>query len=115
MPTSVSAFTSMPSSAEVMKSLNRFDIAGDPADQVSGSLFVVFGQRQVMDVLIERAPQVVHHPLADAGGKIFFRVGADRADNGDHRHRQHREVQDRELVLSGDMAYDPGEPGRQGL
>ena len=68
-----------------------------------------------MDVLVKRAPHVVHHPLADAGGEILFGVGADRAYNGDHRHCQHGKIQHRKFVLPRHLAYDPGEPGRQGF
>ena len=87
--------------------LNRFNIAGDPADQIAGSLFVVFRQGQVMDMLVERPPQVVHHPLADAGGQIFFRVGADRSHDRDHRHRQHREIQHRKFVVPANWLTIP--------
>ena len=53
--------------------LNAVDVARDPADEVAGALLVVFGERQAMNVVIERPPQVVHHPLADAGGEVVFR------------------------------------------
>ena len=67
--------------------LDAVDVAGDPADQIAGSLLVVFGERQAMDVVIERLPQVVHDPLPDVGGEIGVQVGAERAGNGDRRHR----------------------------
>ena len=45
---------------------------------------------------VERAPEVVHHPLADARSEIFLRVGADcthyrdrqRGDGGEFQYRQ---------------------------
>ncbi len=47
--------------------LNAVDVARDPADEIAGSFLIVFGERQAMNVVIERPPQVVHDPLPDAG------------------------------------------------
>ena len=49
---------------------------GDAADEVAGSLLVVLGKRQAMDVVIERPPEIVHEPLPDVGGEIRVQVGA---------------------------------------
>ena len=82
------------------KVLNAVDVARHPADEVAGSFFIVFGERQAMNVVIKRAPQVVHDPLADVSGEIVFQVGTDCADNGDGRHCSHRKVEDGEFALS---------------
>ena len=99
MPTSVSTLTRMPSSAELMKSWIDFDVARDPRDQVAGARLVVFGERQPLDVVVERPAQVVPHPLADAGGQVLLEVGADGADDRDAPPRRPRR--------SSAMAYGP--------
>ena len=99
MPTSVSTLTTMPSSAELMKSWMASMSSVTRVMQVAGARFVVLGERQPLNVVVERAPQVVPHPLADARRQILFRVGADGADDRDDRHRGDGEIQRRELVL----------------
>jgi hypothetical protein len=55
-------------------------------------LFVfVVRERQSLDVSVDRAPPVVHYPLAHTGGEPGFGVGADRA--GDGQCREGRELQ----------------------
>ena len=50
--------------------LDRFDVAGDPCDQVAAARLVVFGEGEPLNVVVQRPPQVVPHPLAHAGGEI---------------------------------------------
>ena len=94
--------------------LDALDVARHAADQVAGSLLIVVGQRQAMDVVIHRAPQVVHDPLADVGGEIALQVGAGGTGDRDGRHRRHREVEDGE-VAAADPAHDPDHPTRHRL
>ena len=61
--------------------------------QVAGARFAVFGEREALNPLIQQQPQIVRHPLADAGRQIFLDVGADAADDRDHHHRGEREIQ----------------------
>ena len=42
----------------------------------------------------------MRHPLADAGGDVFFNVGAAGADYGDHQHGERGELQNAQLVIS---------------
>lgn len=69
----------------------------------------------MVNVLIESAAQIVHDPLADAGGEIFFSIRTDRADDGDDGHGKDGEVEHGVLIVTGDAGDDAGEPGRQGL
>ena len=110
MPTSVITLTSMPSSAELMKSWTGFDVAGDPRDQVAGPRLVVFGERQPLNVVVERPAQVVSHPLTDARGQVFLEVGADGADNRNDRDRGYGEVQNRIVVLAEQPGHDSAKP-----
>src|ERR1051325_10924942 len=47
---------------------------------------------------VEGLPKIVHHPLADAGGQILFRVGADGIDNGDDDYGEHRHLEHRHFI-----------------
>ena len=68
--------------------LDAFDVVGDAADEIAGSLLVVLGQRQAMDVVIQRPPQVVHHPLPDGRGQTsVFRYELTAPADGDDGHR----------------------------
>ena len=82
------------------EALDGIDIAGDAADQVAGLLLIVIGERQALDMRIERLPQIVHDPLADAGGKILFGVGADGVEDRDHQDGDGGELQDAEFVVA---------------
>src|SRR5580698_9553852 len=94
MPTRVMTFTSMPSSAELMKSW-------------TASMSLV--------TRVIRSPQVVPHPLADAGRQVFLEVGADGADNRDHRHCRHGEVDDGVDAVAEESGHDPLQPIGKGL
>ena len=48
------------------KGLDGIDVAGHGAEQVSRAFLIVIGERQPLDVEVERLPQIVHDPLADA-------------------------------------------------
>ena len=67
-----------------------------------------------MDVVIHRAPQVVHDPLADVGGEVALQVGAGSAGDGDGRYRRHREVEYGQIAAA-DPAHDPDHPARHRL
>ena len=66
-------------------------------------------------MLIEFAAKIVHHPLANAGGEIFFCIGANRSNNGNTSHCGYSEVEHRKFVLPGEMSHHSGEPRRQGF
>jgi len=55
-------------------------------------------ERQPLDVEIKSLAQIVHHPLADAGGEQFFRIRAERAEEGNCQYRDRRELDDGQLV-----------------
>ena len=74
---------------------------------------VVFGERQPLNVVVQRPPQVVSHPLADARGQVFLEVGADRADDRNERDRGDGEVHDRAGVLAEQPGHDPAEHRRK--
>ncbi len=107
MPTSVRHVDHRAQQPGSDEALNGVDVAGDAADQVAGLFVVVVGERQPLDVGIERAPQVVHHPLADAGGQIFLGVRTDRSDDGDHQRRDRSQLQNSEAAVA--------RRGKQGL
>jgi hypothetical protein len=58
MPTSVNTFVTMPSSARVMKSWMLSMSFVDPPDQIACLPIVVLGEREAVDVVIERAPEI---------------------------------------------------------
>ena len=93
--------------------LDGFDVAGDPRDQVAGPRLVVFGERQPLNVVVQRPAQVVRHPLADAGRQVFLEVGADGADNRNDRDRGDGEVHDRVGVLAEQPGHDSAEHRRK--
>ena len=66
-----------------------------------------------MDVVIKRAPQIVHDPLAGIGGEIVFQVGTDCTDNSDGRHRSHCKVEDLEFILAKYRWDEPLQPARK--
>ena len=53
----------------------------------------VVGEREPLNLLVELAPQVVAHPLADAGGEVLLPIRADGADNSDDGDGGHRKIQ----------------------
>ncbi len=83
------------------EALDGVDVAGYAADQVAGLLVIVIGEREPLHVRVQGAPQVVHHPLAGAGGEIFLGVGAGRPENGNHQRGDGGEAQNRQRVGSG--------------
>lgn len=92
--------------------LNALDIAGHPADQVARAFLVVFGERQAVDVVVERAPQVVHHPLSDVRGQVGVQIGTERAEDGDRPGRKHRDIQDRERAAADPADHRHQPPGQ---
>src|SRR5206468_5004429 len=56
------------------ETLNGIDVTGHTADQITGPLLVVKGQRQLLDMRVQRPSQVVADPLRHAGSEIFFCV-----------------------------------------
>src|SRR5882762_7692151 len=53
----------------------------------------------------------MHYPLSDAAGQILFKVRAERAEDRDDNHGQHRKVEDRRLI-GADPTNDAGQPLR---
>ena len=78
--------------------MNGVDVAGDAADQVAGLFLIVIRERQALDMRVKRAPQVVHHPLADAGGEILFGVGANCVHESDGEHGDGGKLQNRQPI-----------------
>ena len=77
--------------------------------------FVVFGQRQPLNVVVQRPAQVVPHPLADARRQVFLEVGADGADDRNDRDRGHGEVQNCIVVLAEQPGNNSAQPSRKFL
>ena len=73
-------------------------------------LLVVVGQREALDVRVQCLAQIVHHPLADAGGEIFFGVGANGADGRDSEREQGGPAQHRQPVVAGHRQDQVVEP-----
>mgnify|MGYP003693537913 CR=1 FL=1 len=70
MPTRVSTLVTMPEQRRRHEALNAFDVAWSRGPiEIPGLLLVMFGEREPMNVVVERPPQVVHHPLPDVGGE----------------------------------------------
>ena len=55
---------------------------------------VVEGVGESLDVAVEHAPKVVHHPLTYAGRQVFFEIGAERTEDRDHDYRQDSKIED---------------------
>ena len=77
------------------QTLDCIDIAGHTADEITGAFVIVIRQRQSLNVPVKHTPQVMHHPLTDAGGEIFLEVRTDGGENCDRNHREDGKVQDR--------------------
>ena len=59
---------------------------------------------------VQHLPEVMHHPLADAGGQILLRIAADRVEEGDHQHGDSGEFQDAELIVTREVRNPVVEP-----
>ena len=57
-------------------------------------------ERQTLYALVQKEPEIVRDPLADAGRQIFFDVGADAADDRDEHDHGERELQERRLAAA---------------
>ena len=77
------------------QALDRIDVAGHPADEIAGAFVIVICQRQSLNMPVKHPAQVMHHPLTDAGGEIFFEIRTDGSDNCDRNHREDCKIQDR--------------------
>ena len=86
------------------------NVAGDPANQIAGPFFIVFGERKLVNMLIQRPPQVVHDPLPNAGSQVRLQIGAERSHYRDYGHSRYRESEDRELVVPRRIAHDSRQP-----
>ena len=62
IPTSVSSVDEDAQQRGVDEVLNGFDVAGHARDQVAGPRLVVVGEREPLNVVVERAPQIVRQP-----------------------------------------------------
>ena len=115
MPTSVRLLISAPSSPEAMKLWMASMSLVTRLIRSPVCFWSWIGERKPLDVGVERPAQIVHHPLADAGGDVFLRVGADRADGGDCQHGEGGELQNRELVRAGGGEDQLVQPSVRGL
>ena len=96
------------------QALDCIDVGRDAANQIAGAFMIVKGKRESLNVTVEHPPQVMHHPLANAGGQVLFTIGAERTDDRYHEHAEDRKVENGKLI-SADVANDPGEPVRHSL
>ena len=78
--------------------LNRVDIGGDCADEIAGGFAIVVSERQALNVMIENASQVVHHPLTDGSRQILFSVSAERTDQCYDDYGEDGEVKNRDFM-----------------
>ncbi len=95
--------------------LNRTDVIDHPRDEVAAVRLAVIGERQPLNVVVQREPQIVRHPLADVGGEVLLGVGADGPHNRDEHHRGDGEVEHRVFVLRKDACADAHQPVWQRL
>src|SRR5262249_57082400 len=93
--------------------LNRVHVRRHPTDQIADFGPVVKGERQALDVMIERLPEVMHDPLPNPGGEITLDVRSYGAHGGDCHGRNRGEVNDRQLALAEHLPYEAGYPLRQ--
>ena len=77
------------------EALDVLDVIGYTADQVASALLVVECQRKALYMRINGEPQIIAHPLGDAGGQELLAVGADCPDQRDHDDAGDREIQGR--------------------
>jgi len=68
----------------------------------SQSFVVVIDQRQSLNMRVERAPQIVHHPLADGGGGNILSVGTKGSYYRDGYGCHGGKPQDRHRIGPGD-------------
>ena len=80
--------------------MHGVNIASHAADQVAGLLVIVISERQPLDLRVEGTPQVVHYPLAGAGGEVLLRVAASRSGDGDDQRGGCREAQNSQPVFT---------------
>lgn len=80
--------------------MDGIDVGGDAPDQVAGLRLIVIGERETLHPGIQPAPQIVHDPLASAGGEVFLDVGADGAHQCDREGRQRCKPEDRLPILA---------------
>ncbi len=88
------------------KVLDRLDITGYTADQVTCASLIVLGERQFRDVVIKGPPQIMSHPLPHARAQVFFAVGADGVDQGDDGYGENGNIEDGELTGTGYAVHD---------
>ena len=86
--------TKMPNNAELMKILDGFDIAGHPRDQVACLSLIVIGEREPLDMVVDRETQIVRHQLTHTGCQKYSEITADGADNRNHGDGCHGKMQD---------------------
>ena len=98
-----------------MKALDGIDIAGDAADQIAGAFLIVIGEREPLDVRVQRSAQIMHDPLADAGGNVFFAVGTERVEDGDDEDGDGGIAQDVQTILADRMVDEVVQPAGAGL
>ncbi len=67
--------------------------------RVAGLLFVMFGERKPLNMVVHGEPQIVRDQLADAGGHVLFKIAAHRADDGNYRHAGNGEIQMARLLF----------------
>ena len=60
------------------------DVAGDAAEEIADWLLIVISQGEALNVGVDRAPEVMCNPLADAGRDVLFDVRRNGANAGDY-------------------------------
>ena len=93
MPTSVRLLTNAPSKPEAMKLWMASISLVTRLIRSPVCLLIMVGERQPLNVGVERSAQVVHYPLTHAGGQVLLGVGAARIDSGDRQSRKRGEAQ----------------------
>ena len=76
---------------------------------------IVISQREPLNVYVKRLPQIVHHPLAYAGGQQLLGIAAQRSDDGDDDHRNGGELQYRELIAASQILDQKVQPAAGNL
>src|SRR5581483_4389285 len=96
------------------ETLHCINVARDATDEIAGAFSIVIRKRKLLNVAVENAPQIMHHPLPDAGREIFFEVRTNRAEYGNHDDREDREIENGKLICA-DYADRARQPIRHAL
>ena len=94
--------------------LDGFNVAGHPGNQVPGPSLVILGEREPLDMVIERPPEVVSHPLAHAGGHVFSTYELTAPTTAMAATAATAKVQNRQFVLPEHMRDETNPPSQTG-